>query len=42
MFNTYNDYIKLRHEKPDLYYQTDTQTTKEETNLERILKEGRE
>ena len=25
MFNTYNDYINLRHEKPDLYYQTDTQ-----------------
>ena len=25
MFNTYNDYIKLRQEKPDLYYQTDTQ-----------------
>lgn len=25
MFNKYEDYIKLRQEQPDLYYQTDTQ-----------------
>ena len=25
MYDTYSEYIKLRQEQPDLYYQTDTQ-----------------